>query len=224
MKLPENYFIIKSKRKSLAIKIHNDAKVYILVPNFVERGEIAEFIRNHQDWIDKTLHNVKSSIALIKLEEDEILFLGEKIKLIPNPQIGKKIITNIEKKTIQGDVEKLKNKLFLVDYYKHISKKFIIGKAFEMASKNNFKISRVFIRDQRTKWGTCSGKGNLSFNLRLICCPEFIINYLIIHELCHTIEMNHSKNFWKTVEKYCPEYRTAEKWLKKYEKSIFNLV
>ena len=73
---------------------------------------------------------------------------------------------------------------------------------------------RITIRSQRTRWGSCSTGGNLSFNCLLMLCPEPVQDYVVIHELCHRKEMNHSPAFWSEVEKHCPDYRIHRKWLK----------
>ena len=73
---------------------------------------------------------------------------------------------------------------------------------------------RITIRSQRTRWGSCSSKGNLNFNCLLMLCPEEVQDYVVVHELCHRREMNHSAAFWAAVERYCPDYRIHRKWLK----------
>ncbi|MCH8523158.1 MAG: M48 family metallopeptidase [Balneolales bacterium] len=85
----------------------------------------------------------------------------------------------------------------------------------QVASSLPFIWTRVFIRSQKTKWGTCSSKGNISLNWRLVKCPEFIRRYIIIHELCHTVHMNHSKAFWSLVEAHFSRVDEAHAWLKK---------
>lgn len=73
---------------------------------------------------------------------------------------------------------------------------------------------KITIRNQLTRWGSCSSNGNLSFNCLLMLCPDEVVDYVIIHELCHRKHMNHSKAFWATVKKYCPEYKKQQLWLK----------
>ena len=79
---------------------------------------------------------------------------------------------------------------------------------------------RITIRSQRTRWGSCSAKGNLNFNCLLMLCPEEVMDYVVIHELCHRKEMNHSPAFWAEVETYCPDYRIHRKWLKENGASL----
>lgn len=79
---------------------------------------------------------------------------------------------------------------------------------------------RITIRMQKSRWGSCSGKGNLNFNCLLMRTPEAIIDYVVVHELCHLKEMNHSPRFWAEVEKILPDYKERRKWLKDHESEI----
>jgi predicted metal-dependent hydrolase len=75
-------------------------------------------------------------------------------------------------------------------------------------------VGRVTIRNQRTRWGSCSAKGNLNFNCLLMLCPENVRDYVVVHELCHRLEMNHSPRFWADVEAVLPDYREPKRWLR----------
>lgn len=73
---------------------------------------------------------------------------------------------------------------------------------------------RITIRAQHTRWGSCSSKGNLNFNLLLMLCPPEVLDYVVVHELCHRLEMNHSPRFWKEVERVLPDYLPCRQWLR----------
>ena len=75
--------------------------------------------------------------------------------------------------------------------------------------------NRIRIADQKTRWGSCSSRGTISYNWHLILLPENILDYVVVHELCHLLEMNHSPRFWSQVEKILPDYRERRNWLKK---------
>lgn len=80
--------------------------------------------------------------------------------------------------------------------------------------------TRITIRDQKTRWGSCSAKGTLSFNWRLMLAPPAVLDYVVVHELCHLTHMDHSKAFWSLVESICPDYRTHRKWLKDHGQEL----
>ena len=83
---------------------------------------------------------------------------------------------------------------------------------------------RISIREQKTRWGSCSSKGNLNFNWRLILAPEEVLDYVVVHELAHRREMNHSKAFYAVVESMLPDYRRAQKWLRDNGQSLWYAV
>lgn len=75
---------------------------------------------------------------------------------------------------------------------------------------------RITVRDQQTRWGSCSTQGNLNFNWRLILAPQEVLDYVVVHELAHRVEMNHSERFWSVVESVLPDYRQRRQWLRKH--------
>ena len=83
---------------------------------------------------------------------------------------------------------------------------------------------KVTIRNQRTRWGSCSSKGNLNFNCLLMLCPEEVRDYVVIHELCHRKHMNHSASFWAEVERVMPDYRVHRKWLKDHGTALIGRI
>ena len=92
--------------------------------------------------------------------------------------------------------------------------KYIPERVAHFAKLIDVDYGRITIRNQKTRWGSCSSKGNLNFNCLLMLAPPEIIDYVVVHELCHRKEMNHSKDFWNEVEKILPDYKDSVKWLK----------
>ena len=87
-------------------------------------------------------------------------------------------------------------------------------KVWEYAGRHQLAVQRVTVRNQKSRWGSCSRRGTISLNWRLIQTPDFVRDYIILHELAHFRQMNHSAKFWREVENLCPDYRRAERWLK----------
>jgi predicted metal-dependent hydrolase len=98
----------------------------------------------------------------------------------------------------------------------------LVKRTQELAAQTNSQIERVTIRSQRTRWGSCSRRRAISLNWRLIQTPAFVSDYIILHELMHLRQMNHSKRFWEEVEKVCPIWREAEKWLRQHSREIIS--
>ena len=102
-----------------------------------------------------------------------------------------------------------------IDEYKKQAREYIVPKVDEYALKFWFTYNKIRITSATTRWGSCSSKKNLNFSYRLILAPKTAVDYVIVHELCHLRQMNHSKKFWAEVEAIMPEYKEHENWLKK---------
>ena len=94
------------------------------------------------------------------------------------------------------------------------ARRYLPGRVRHFAPLVGVTYGNITIRCQKTRWGSCSAKGNLNFNLLLMLAPPEVIDYIVVHELCHRKEMNHSPKFWAEVEKILPDYRQQELWLK----------
>jgi predicted metal-dependent hydrolase len=99
-------------------------------------------------------------------------------------------------------------------WFREIAGPELTARAFELARLHAQPIARVRVGNQRTRWGSCSISGTISLNWRLIQTPPFVRDYIIVHELMHLREMNHSRRFWEHVAAACPEYKSAEAWLR----------
>ena len=91
----------------------------------------------------------------------------------------------------------------------------------ELAQEHNFQYNRISIRNQRTRWGSCSSKNNISLNMKLLHLPNYLIDYILLHELVHTRVKNHSKDFWNELENVVPNARTIDKQLRDYQYCLF---
>jgi len=215
------YSIVRKNVKNARIRVSNDLNVTAIIPVNYPVNKIDNFIHDKRNWIFKTINRLKHNSKSIVLSYNDILLFGEPYEFENDSSLNNKVMTYSNAKKIKSRHDLINKKELLTVWYKHIANKYIKQRVSEIADKNGFRYNRLFIRDQRTKWGTCSSGRNLSFNWRLILCPLFVIDYLIIHELSHLNEMNHSPKFWQTVAGLYPEYDKAKKWLKEYEAFLF---
>lgn len=212
-----SYTLIKSKRKSIVIRIMNSGKIEIRAPININDKYINDFINKKQDWIIKNIETVQNNEI-----KNKIYFLGNLYKYKFENGSDNKIIFNKEEiKIIFLDNNNPKD--IMIDLFKKEFKKII-----EPIISKNCKIINVYpekinIKILKSRWGSCSSKGNLNFNLCLIGAPLSVIEYVIIHELCHMKEMNHSKKFWDLVRIYYNNYIESEQWLKRNGSNLINI-
>lgn len=115
---------------------------------------------------------------------------------------------------------RLKRPKLDIHYHQHkpLAEKLIRERLFYWSNLLNLPVKKVAIRNQKTRWGSCSSRGNLNFNYKIIFLPVCLMDYIIVHELCHLKELNHSKKFWQLVEKQIPNYRDLIRDLKVIER------
>ena len=97
----------------------------------------------------------------------------------------------------------------------------LVPRLYELAAQHGLAVAKVSIRNQRSRWGSCSRAGAISLNFRLVLMPEWVRDYVLIHELMHLRQQNHAPRFWRLVERACPEFRDAERWLRRQGRTLF---
>lgn len=126
----------------------------------------------------------------------------------------------IKLRNVPTQKEKTPSQKRLEAIYRKAAREYFPKRVSHYAHMLGVTYGKISIRDQKTRWGSCSGEGNLSFNWRLILAPPDVLDYVVIHELCHRKEMNHSKEFWALVESLMPEYKERRKWLRENGKNL----
>jgi predicted metal-dependent hydrolase len=145
------------------------------------------------------------------------------LKLVKREKDGE-----VDSVTLEGDTLTVSQGLFrngilglaLERWYRAEAARLINEKVAGLSSQMGTHCKRIVIRGQKTRWGSCSHKKNLSFNWKLIMAPEPVIEYVVIHELAHLKEMNHSKRFWELVAQHCQRWREYKKWLRQHEANL----
>ncbi|WP_238883632.1 M48 family metallopeptidase [Clostridium sp. YIM B02551] len=216
-----DYKIVRnSRRKKIAIKISEENEIIVLVPKYTTKKYIEEIVNLNKTIIEKKLLEAKVSKEKGILEKGYVFLLGEKIpiKLQYIYESNNRLkYTGNEIEVFIFNEEKSKEtiiKNLLTEWYKKIGKAYLSKMLVEKAETLGFKFNDVRVKDVNTRWGSCSSKGNINLNYRLIMMPEEVINYVMIHELCHLREMNHSKNFWMLVETFDGEYKKHREFLR----------
>lgn len=215
--------LVKKKRKTISIKITENGEVIISAPLSLSNTRIEEFLKNKAGWIISKLDMVKASANTKSniSEKDNLMLLGESFKLNIYDNEERVIRVTFKHRqlhvyapiNIDGDKDAYIKEALTNWYMKQAS--LIYRERVEHYSKIlKVHYNKITIKEQKTRWGSCSSKGNLNFNWRVIIAPIQIVDYLVVHELCHLVHMNHSKDFWALVESIVPNYKKCKDWLK----------
>lgn len=213
----------KCKRaKHLCLKA-NIFGLYVVVPIInCEIDEVMRFLDIKKEWILETSEyygRLRDECGEENLKLNTISFLGKRYNLRVTKDLASCVIVSDNLKTITFHVtDRRRYKDDIKRWYLAETKK-IVSERIDLIRNRNPKLpayNRVSIKDQHSRWASCSKNGNLNFNLLLASLPVELINYVIVHELAHLIELNHSKEFWNIVKLLDPEFQHHRKLLHKY--------
>lgn len=207
--------LIREKRKTLSIVITRNGEVEVKAPKSLPIAEVIKFVQSKEKWVLSRQADIKNRLAVNRdiIQVDKVLILGNKFEIC--------FIDNL------SEIKQEAGKLFLPSKY-YAKKAEYIAKWLKKQAVSivenrllyfsaNYKLSfnSISLINAKTRWGTCSSKKELAFNWRIIMLSPRLIDYIIVHELMHTLEQNHSEKFWKLVETVMPDYKKRKEELKK---------
>lgn len=217
-----NYKILysKNRRKTIGFKIINDTFV-LTSPKNISQNFLLSFIEKKKFWVIERIKKNKNKKSLIN--KDSILYLGKDIpmKIVESPLlvnggyceiVNDKFCVTISK----GYTDDILNKI-IKDWYKEQCFNLIKERVELYSTKYDLHYSKITIKEQKTVWGTCNQNNDLTFNLKIMMFQKDIIDYLVVHELSHTVYKNHSNKYWKFVEYMLPNYKELDYKLKNYK-------
>ena len=218
------------KRSSIAkharLEVGLNKGLTVVIPGSYDIEELPDLLRRKRRWIlDKLTQYSKGHSPAAEREArsgDSIPYLGRHLKVVTRRNRGTPVNVELEKNRLLVNLNSQNSRLNLVLewWYRQQAERLIKKRADELCHRLGVTYGRLSIRRAKTRWGSCSHKGNLNFNWKLLMAPEPVIDYVIIHEVAHLKEMNHSKNFWKLVAEHCPKWRNHRKWLKRHEAEL----
>lgn len=220
------YDLQQTQRKSVEIRVMPGGNIRVFAPLRAPLRVSDEFVRSRAEWI------LQAREQFVRYEQarraESSLESGQRI-----PLEGRSLTLNlmegapsIEVKgdellmSAPGDWDVQARREFLTQWCVQRAKERFAGRMAYYQPLIGRGPGKVTVRDQRTKWGSCSNLGNINFNWRLILAPRECLDYVVIHELCHLYEFNHSERFWRRVERYQSDYLIWKKWLKQNGQSL----
>ncbi|MFC1963586.1 M48 family metallopeptidase [Chloroflexota bacterium] len=221
-------YTIKSspRTKCARLEVRSDTGLTVVIPRYYELDWLPDLLKGKDRWILSKMakyRQIRSLMAEKELESgDAIPYLGQDREVVTQQSHRNMSSVKLERKKLIVSIGVGNGGLNLVleRWYRTQAGELIREKADKISAHLGVRYNRLIIRGQRARWGSCSQKGNLSFNWRLAMAPEPVIDYVIIHELAHLKEMNHSKKFWELVAKHCTQWRKHKRWLKEHEAEL----
>jgi len=220
--------ISRSNRKTLSLSILKDGQIVIKAPLKMSDELIEKFVFEKQHWIRQKLayieHNNEKFDNVIKMKK--FLLYGNEYSL--KLADIKKIETSNNEMAIYIPKETQQEKILtkLKTWYKKLAKTTLENRLNYICNLVKLKPTNFRITDSKGRWGACNNRGAISFNYRVIMLPPSVIDYVIIHELCHLIELNHSKKFWNLVYSFLPNADAQKQKIKEYSflLSLYNKI
>jgi len=211
--------IIKSaRRKTMALKVTRDG-VSVHMPSNAAISLAKKFVQQKTSWIQYKLKQQDSRQPVIKhyVDGESLLFLGEQYNL----RLNQSAVTNIHKDNTDivitsrsAPPSTASVKRNLVNWYKQQAELYIKERTQQLAEKTGLKPRSITVKTYKARWGSCRITGDIQFNWKLMLAPPAIIDYVIVHELCHLTHHNHSAAFWQLVNHHYSDFKQARQWLK----------
>ena len=220
------YTVIRTNRKTISIKVTVDGNVIVAAPSRCSEATLEAILHKKATWIIAKINEMKSKRQLLASREYEN---GESLKLLGKDYSLQVIYGDYKKCTAKFNnmlftlllndnmvVEKRKiaAKETLTKLYREIAKVLLKERTDYYSKLYNFHPARITIKEQKSVWGSCSSIGNINYNWKIIMSSLAVVDYIVVHELCHLVHHNHSTEYWRLVESILPKYKECQNWLK----------
>lgn len=210
-------YIERSKRKTLSLTVLKNGNVIVKAPITMKDEIINRFVEEKQSWLQEKLSSIKET-----QNKFEDIISGAKIMIYGNKySVVKADIKSIQTSDkfelfVPNKYEGEKQSKAISTWLKKLAKKVLSERLSFIENRINLKSTSLKIGDSRGRWGSCNSYGNIILNYRVVMLPPAIIDYVIVHELCHLLELNHSRRFWENVSKFLPNYELQRKNIKEF--------
>jgi predicted metal-dependent hydrolase len=210
-------FVRHRRARRYILRLAADGAARVTIPRGGSEAEARRFAERHAGWLQKQLERraARPPASRAWRVGSEIHFRGQLVRI--------EVAANgdFDRVSFGGDlvpVPDLSSDLrpAMEGHLRGLAEQELPGRVMELAALHGLSVRRVTVRDQRSRWGSCSRRGTVSLNWRLVQTPPWVSDYLILHELMHLREMNHSRRFWREVQNVCPGWAEAERWLKQH--------
>ena len=202
------------------LRVGPDGTLRVTIPRGGSRAEAANFMRKHLAWVARERARVRQVQAPVRWTAGSTILLdGEPATIVIEEdggglvaRYGGRSVHVTDPSNVRADVER---------DLRELARERLMPRLAALAAELGLSVARITIRNQRSRWGSCSRKGAIALNFRLVQMPPAVADYVLIHELTHLKQQNHGRRFWRLVEGACPSFRDAERWLRRHGRSLF---
>ena len=209
-------YVRHPRARNYVLRVRDDGTLRVTIPRGGSRKEAERFARHKADWIERERYRLELVRGRESRWEDgrPVLLRGEAARLEVDPAAGYARLAG-ERIAIRGDGPAALAAA-VTRHLRGLAARELPARLIELAVPLGHKVTGVTVRNQRSRWGSCSPAGRVSLNWRLVQAPPSVRDYVLLHELTHLVEGNHSGRFWKKLEAVCPWHREARAWLRKW--------
>ena len=205
--------IIRRPVRHARLRVREDTSVQLIVPEDFGQAEIDRILQKKAAWIEQHQQFFRSSAAKpFPVTEGGILLFDQVFRFVSVRGLGHKVEVDELTQQIRSGLD-LSCQTTLSRWYRRFAREHLASRVRELSAEHHLPYKSLFVRSQRTKWGTCSTKGNISLNWRIILAPKSVCDYVVLHELMHTKVLNHSQRFWVLLRAIFPRCGEAIAWL-----------
>ncbi len=216
----EVMLVKRHNAKRYIVRVDEDGRIVVTVPHRGSRKGAIAFAREHTVWLRQQQRlSQRANRRRGLFSGDRIWYRGEKVELRVSKDWGRPLLRFADQEVFIAD-ESVDLARPLEKALRGVAKSELPETVARFARRFGLPYGGVTIRDQKTRWGSCSSTGRISLNWRLVMAPPEVSDYIVIHELMHLKEMNHSHAFWGLVRRACPDYKRHERWLDEHQSEL----
>jgi predicted metal-dependent hydrolase len=216
MPVVTEYTLLRSPRaRRVRVSVESDGAVRVTLPRRAPLRDADEAVRELAPWIERRRRGLARAAAEVARTPGTVPYLGAELRLVPQPQR-----TRVHRRGDALLAPVRDAEAALERWYRRAARAEIGPRLDAAVARAGTSYTKLTIRAQRTRWGSCSATGAMSFNWRLLLAPEAVLDYVIEHEVCHLEVMDHSQRFWRLLESRVPGWRDQAAWLRRYGSTL----
>jgi hypothetical protein len=213
-------FVRVPRARRYILRVRPDGTLRVTVPRGGSRREAEHFVRRHAKWIARERGRVRVEAAPVEWQDGSAILLGgDAVRISVEARgttwhvaYGARSVVVRDRADVRAAIER---------DLRELAKERLVPRLRDLARSHGLEPGAITIRNQRSRWGSCARNGNIALNFRLVQMPSHVCDYVLLHELMHIRQQNHSRRFWRLVEEACPEFRDAERWLRTTGRTLF---